>query len=41
LHAGSWILSARPPEVLEQILRDFIEEHGKEYGYPIEKIKGR
>lgn len=29
------------PEALEQILRDFIEEHGKEYGYPIEKIKGR
>lgn len=29
------------PKALEEILRDFIKDHGAEYGYPIEKIKGR
>lgn len=29
------------PEALEQVLRRFIEEHGKDYGYLIEKAEGR
>lgn len=28
-------------EALELILRDFIEDHGKEYGYTSEQIKWR
>lgn len=33
--------SITTPEALEQILRDFIKDHGKEYGYPAEQIEGR
>lgn len=29
------------PGALERILRDFIKDHGKEYGYPPEQIEGR
>ncbi len=28
-------------DVLERILRDFIKDHGKEYGYTLEQTKRR
>lgn len=28
------------PRALERTLREFIKDHGEEYGYPLEEIQG-